>query len=282
MVGIGGGVPSQKQDIRLGDVVVGTPGHGHGGVVQYNLSTVLDDAELKTVGHLNAPPQALLRAMSGQRAEHDIQGDRLGDSINEALDKFPKLQKDNERPESSLDRLYRSDFKHTGDKTTPCTQSCDTNPSQMIARPDREGPYIHYGIIASDNVLCKNANVRDKLAANGVLCIEMEAAGLVNYFPCLVIRGIADYADTHKNDQWHGYAALAAAAYAKDLLRHVPSKMRKEKTANIHIGSLYKQQSGVAISGAMLDRHRYLQAGVVLLVGGLALFGSYCTIMFCK
>lgn len=36
--------------------------------------------------------------------------------------------------------------------------------------------------------------------------------------PCLVIKGIADYADSHRNDRWQSYAALTAAAYAKDLL----------------------------------------------------------------
>jgi nucleoside phosphorylase len=65
----------------------------------------------------------------------------------------------------------------------------------------------------------KDALVRDKLAAEkDVLCFEMEAAGLMNHFPCLVIRGICDYSDSHKNKEWQGYAAMAAASYAKDLL----------------------------------------------------------------
>jgi nucleoside phosphorylase len=65
----------------------------------------------------------------------------------------------------------------------------------------------------------KDASIRDKLAAEkDVLCFEMEAAGLMNHFPCLVIRGICDYSDSHKSKEWQGYAAIAAAAYAKDLL----------------------------------------------------------------
>jgi hypothetical protein len=51
----------------------------------------------------------------------------------------------------------------------------------------------------------------------------MEAAGLMNHFPCLVTRGICDYADSHKNKQWQGYAALAAAVYSKELLSAIPS-----------------------------------------------------------
>jgi hypothetical protein len=50
----------------------------------------------------------------------------------------------------------------------------------------------------------------------------MEAAGLMNNFPCIVIRGICDYADSHKNDRWQRYAAATAAAYAKELLAFVP------------------------------------------------------------
>ena len=78
----------------------------------------------------------------------------------------------------------------------------------------------------------KDTTVRDRLAAEkDVLCFEMEAAGLMNHFPCLVIRGICDYSDSHKNKEWQGYAAMAAAAYTKDLLcRIVPNRVEAEKT----------------------------------------------------
>jgi nucleoside phosphorylase len=55
----------------------------------------------------------------------------------------------------------------------------------------------------------------------GVFCFEMEAAGLMLDFPCIIICGICDYADSYKNKQWQGYAALVAASYTKELLRHV-------------------------------------------------------------
>jgi nucleoside phosphorylase len=58
----------------------------------------------------------------------------------------------------------------------------------------------------------------------------MEAAGLMNHFPCLVIRGICDYSDSHKNKEWQGYAAMVAAAYAKDLLYQIaPNRVEAEK-----------------------------------------------------
>lgn len=49
----------------------------------------------------------------------------------------------------------------------------------------------------------------------------MEAVGLMNHFLCMVIRGIRDYADPYKKKDWQGYAAMAAAAYAKDLLYRI-------------------------------------------------------------
>jgi len=53
---------------------------------------------------------------------------------------------------------------------------------------------------------------------------------MMNDFPCLVIRGICDYSDTHKNKEWQGYAAMAAAAYAKDLLVRIPiNKVEAER-----------------------------------------------------
>jgi hypothetical protein len=82
----------------------------------------------------------------------------------------------------------------------------------------------------------KDAKIRDAFAEqNDVLCFEMEAAGLVNHFPCLVIRGICDYSDTHKNKEWQGYAAMTAAAYAKELLyRIVPHVIsQQEAIANV-------------------------------------------------
>ena len=69
----------------------------------------------------------------------------------------------------------------------------------------------------------KDGQTRDRLAqGSGVLCFEMEAAGLMDQLPCLVIRGISDYSDSHKNKKWQGYAALTAATYGKMILSVVP------------------------------------------------------------
>ncbi|EED14423.1 conserved hypothetical protein [Talaromyces stipitatus ATCC 10500] len=116
-----------------------------------------------------------------------------------------------------------------------CEAVCGDDESKLIVRPDRndeeDNLAIHYGLIASANQLMKDALVRDRLfAEKDVLCFEMEAAGLMNHFPCVVTRGICDYSDSHKNKEWQGYAAMAAAAYTKDLLSHIPpNKVEVEK-----------------------------------------------------
>jgi nucleoside phosphorylase len=80
---------------------------------------------------------------------------------------------------------------------------------------------VHFGLIASGNQVIKDAAFRDKLnkdLGGQILCVEMEAAGLMNNFPCIVIRGVCDYADSHKNKDWQEYAAAVAAAFAKEFL----------------------------------------------------------------
>jgi nucleoside phosphorylase len=235
MVGIGGGAPSPKHDIRLGDIVVSAPRDGKGGVFQYDFGKTIQDQTFRPTGFLNQPPALLRGAMSDIRAEYESEGHHLEDAINSILEKKPSLQKKYKRPDLSSDRLYESSVVHPEGDEASCLVTCSYNPSTIVSRLERtseeDNPAIHYGLIASANQLMKDAITRDKLAAEkDVLCFEMEAAGLMNHFPCLVIRGICDYSDSHKNKEWQGYAAMAAAAYAKDLLCRIPpNKVEAEK-----------------------------------------------------
>ncbi|GLA04085.1 hypothetical protein AnigIFM60653_004123 [Aspergillus niger] len=107
-------------------------------------------------------------------------------------------------------------------KQQPCPY-CDT--SRLVRRRPRTttDPVIHHGTIASADMVMRHAATRERLRRQyRILCFEMEAAGLMNDFPCLVIRGICDYSDTHKHKIWQRYAAATAAAYAKDLLSVIP------------------------------------------------------------
>jgi nucleoside phosphorylase len=235
MVGIGGGAPSPKHDIRLGDIVVSAPRDGKGGVFQYDFGTTIQDWSFQPTGFLNQPPVLLRAAVNDLEAQYKIEGHQLEDVINGILEKKPRLRKDYKRPDLRSDRLYQSGVTHPLNNEASCAVVCNDDLSKLVLRPkrneDEDNPAIHYGLIASANQLMKDALVRDTLAVEkDVLCFEMEAAGLMNHFPCLVIRGICDYSDSHKNKEWQGYAAMAAAAYAKDLLcRIAPNRIEAEK-----------------------------------------------------
>jgi nucleoside phosphorylase len=238
MVGIGGGAPSPEHDIRLGDIVVSAPRDGRGGVFQHDFGKTIQDQSFQTTRFLSQPPAIWRTAMNGLKAQYELKGHQLETAINYAIQENPKLRKKYKRPDPSSDRLYRSEITHLANDTTSCAIVCGDNPSELVLRPERsedeDNPEIHYGLIASANRLMKDATVRDRFAAEmDVLCFEMEAAGLMNHFPCLVIRGICDYSDSHKNKEWQGYAAMVAAAYAKDLLYRIPpNKVETEKRIN--------------------------------------------------
>ncbi|KAH6978413.1 hypothetical protein EDB82DRAFT_546596 [Fusarium venenatum] len=243
MVGIGGGVPSAKHDIRLGDIVVSARGNGKGGVFQYDYGKAIQEHAFVTTGSLNQPPQLLLTALSGLEAEYELEGHQLSAHIDRALEQWPRLRQKYSRPPPASDRLYRSDVVHP-DSSDECGDVCSDDPVCLVDRKERseqeDNPAIHYGLVASANQLMKDALARDKLAASmDVLCFEMEAAGLMNHFPCLVIRGICDYSDSHKNKEWQGFAAMMAAAYAKDLLHQIPpSKVEAEKRISKILSSI--------------------------------------------
>ncbi|RAO71649.1 uncharacterized protein BHQ10_007661 [Talaromyces amestolkiae] len=199
MVGIGGGVPSRDADIRLGDIVVSQPEKGHGGVIQYDFGKSTPNGFEQT-GFLNTPPPVLLSAITKLQAYHDRGRSDLSHHLAK-LSNLPKFARDR----AGSDLLFDPKYDHEGDKNS------------------------------SGNQVMRDGRTRDKVSSEfrGVLCFEMEAAGLMNSFPCLVIRGICDYADSHKNKKWQPYAAGTAAAYAKELLLVIPAAdVLKTQTAD--------------------------------------------------
>ncbi|KAJ6081409.1 hypothetical protein N7499_006283 [Penicillium canescens] len=220
MVGIGGGVPSSNADIRLGDIVVSQPADTSGGVIQYDLGKALSGGQFQRTGMLNRPPKVLLTALATLQAHHFTEDSRVLEFISEVRAKMTSRTAAKFARPTTEDLLYQTEYDHGASNTC-----IDCDRSELTLRPSRdyEEPMIHYGLIASANQVVKDGRRRDQLARElGVLCVEMEAAGLMNDFPCLVIRGICDYADSHKNKEWQGYAAAVAAAYAKELVLVVP------------------------------------------------------------
>ncbi|KAN0066856.1 hypothetical protein V8E54_015028 [Elaphomyces granulatus] len=218
MVGIGGGVPNTNNDIRLGDVVVSKPTGAFGGVVQYDYGKRVASGEFQQTGMMNQPPQVLLNAIARLHADDMVGHNRsIAHVISDVLDTNVEMKVPFSKPADEQDTLFNAAYDHPRREDT-CI-NCDKR--RLIHRDPRTSgqPRIHYGLIASGNMVMKHGKTRDRLGKrHGILCFEMEAAGLMNQLPCLVIRGICDYSDSHKNKHWQGYAALTAAAYAKILL----------------------------------------------------------------
>ncbi|KAH7173075.1 hypothetical protein DER46DRAFT_623644 [Fusarium sp. MPI-SDFR-AT-0072] len=158
MVGIGGGAPSPKHDIRLGDIGVSASGGGRFG------------------GVLHEWTQGPLREERHQFAE----------TINMVLEKNLRLQGKYKLPEAGADRLFKSEVTHD----LSCAATCNDDVSNLVLQPerteDKDNPAIHYDRLSEEKE---------------VLCFEIEAARLINHFPCLVIGGICNYSDSYKNKE---------------------------------------------------------------------------------
>ncbi|KAJ5769237.1 hypothetical protein N7520_003796 [Penicillium odoratum] len=208
MVGIGGGVPG-KVDIRLGDIVVGTR------VMQFDFGKARQDGELQRTAIPSRPDQWLMTAVSSIRSKHEFNPSRVPSILQQKLEGRAGYG----RP-STPDRLFVATYNHSS------LGSCDEcDQSKLIPRSRRTSDpvRIHYGAIASGNLVMKDSMARDTIARQlDVICFEMETAGLMDTFPCLPIRGICDYSDSHKSKEWQRYAAATAAAYARELLEELP------------------------------------------------------------
>lgn len=88
-------------------------------------------------------------------------------------------------------------------------------------------PGIHFGTVGSGSAVIRSGRHRDSVAElDDIIAFEMEGAGVWSCVPsALVIKGVADYADSHKNKSWHVYAASVAAAGVKSLLNAWPAEL---------------------------------------------------------
>lgn len=208
LVGIAGGIWSQRQDVRLGDVVIATT------VWDWQAGKITQNG-FEHSRHPEDAPKELLRKLpefldrrerTGGLIAHRIEIMQQGQA--ERDDRWDYQGREN-------DVLFEADYPHTGART--CA-SCDNQ--KIVQRDVRSDslPYVHDGKIASGTVLLKSAEHRAALQQDDVLAVEMEACGVLDPHKFIVVRGISDYADSHKNDIWHGYAAATAAACARLLV----------------------------------------------------------------
>ena len=218
-VGIGSGVPripppdDSDDDIHLGDVVIGWAEQtGVPGVIQWDLVRYLEDGTTEPLGILDKPDRRLLSVLGLLLRNRIFERTRFPEHLKR-LQKFTGFS----HPGFEHDKLFKPTYHHVGG---PNCSSCSL--VQIAERPPRvnQDLVFHQGTIVSGDAVMKDPQRRDKISQiyYGALCFEMEAAGVMDDKRCLIIRGIANYADSHKNDLWQNYAAGTAAAFAREFL----------------------------------------------------------------
>lgn len=235
LVGIAGGVPrygpaGAASEIVLGDVIVSSPRGNHGGVLQYDKGAWKGQGRLNFRGHTNGVPGHLMAAVQNFRMEGWWSNTNISEVLKQMHQKLDeKRQHQYDDPGPNRDRLFEDSYEHQGTELDDCKDCCDAD--HIISRVERgdcanrstDQPKVHFGNIASRNQLQISAVERDRIKnEHEAICFEMEAAGVLDEHPCVVVRDICVYADSHKNKGWQNYAAATAAVYAKGLLSKIP------------------------------------------------------------
>ncbi|KIV92686.1 hypothetical protein PV10_03958 [Exophiala mesophila] len=260
IVGIAGGIPSEEHDIRLGDVVIAKPQEEHGGVIQYDFGRQSAGVFAQS-RWLNRPPQKVLGVLSTMEALSMSDSINITQHVDAAAARVPSFG----RPDLSRhpDNLFKATYNHRGRPSTSC-HHC--NALCRVTRNPRPHSRIqvHHGNVLSGNTLMRDALERDRLGSDfQALCFEMETAGLYETCPALVVRGICDYADSHKNKAWQNYAALTAAAYAKEVLHYmnpIQAQLSSETVALINTVATYEEQNSRASLDLVMSVPKKLDA----------------------
>jgi nucleoside phosphorylase len=224
VVGVCGVIPRKPDgsEIVLGDVIISD------GVVQYDFGRQLPegfvrkDTLLDSLGRPNIEIRALLGKLKGIQGRKSLR-DRMAGYMT-VLRSEPELSA--EYPGIARDKLFDPAYRHITDQKT-CDECGCNGPGVSRSRLEQGNPQstVHFGLIASGDTVMKSGEERDIIAKqDGIIGFEMESAGVWDCFPCIVIKGACDYADSHKTKVWQRYAAATAAACMKAFLFHlVPS-----------------------------------------------------------
>jgi nucleoside phosphorylase len=244
LVGICGGVPfpSERTEIILGDVIISDR------VVEYDFGRQYPDGFQRkgvvkeTLGPANRHIRTFLSALQTNRLHDQLQDDLL--KHLQCLQQ--QLNGRWQYPDTVQDQLFQTSYRHKHYHLHPDT-ACLCMDCQSISDPvcdkalkidcrklgcmgrlitrrrlsaDRPNPQVHFGSLASADTVMKSGEHRNQLAeTEKVIGFEMEGAGIWDNLPCIIIKGVCDYADSHKNKVWQNYAAATAASALKAFLK---------------------------------------------------------------
>jgi nucleoside phosphorylase len=223
VTGICGAIPftSDGVEIVLGDVIISD------GVVQYDYGRQLPerfmrkDTLLDVLGRPNKEIRSLLAKLKTIHERKALQ--RKMALCLSALQAEPELAA--KYPGVAHDKLFKASYQHEGRGGVRICEQVGCS-GELVSRyrlgVDQDcQPAVHFGLIASGDKVMKSGEDRDNVANQAnVIAFEMEGAGVWDSFPCVVIKGVCDYADSHKSKGWQRYAAATASACTKAFLEH--------------------------------------------------------------
>ncbi|KAL4867588.1 hypothetical protein BDV12DRAFT_186521 [Aspergillus spectabilis] len=253
VVGICGGAPSppEYQEVFLGDVIISDS------VIEYDFGRQYPGGYLRKTGvtdTLGRPGREIRTLLNGLRAENSRS--ELQNQTQQYLQVLQQKAVRWSHPGVS-DVLFRASYLHKHySHASPAKCSCFKSDSpenvceealgkdcdelncdsgQQIRCQEVLGanqPLIYIGPVASADTVMKSGQHRDEIARREkVIGFEMEGAGVWDNIPCIIIKGVCDYADSHKNKLWQAYAAATGASVAKALLEYWVPESREGKSS---------------------------------------------------
>ncbi|KAL3485287.1 hypothetical protein BJX62DRAFT_229608 [Aspergillus germanicus] len=236
VVGICGGAPCSptKEEVFLGDVIVSDAVIEYDFGRQYRHGFKRKTGVKDTLGRPDWKIQSLLAGLQPGQSRRDLRMKML-----RHLQALQELQPQWRRPSSADDVLYEPSYQHKHySLTLPYSCLCLDKTSDDVCQTALDTPCILLG--CADNRLCRRRRPCIETckptihigtvasADTGVIGFEMEGAGVWNTTSCIIIKGVCDYADSHKNKAWQGYAAATGAATAKAFLEYWEPTTSKE------------------------------------------------------
>ncbi|CAG7925748.1 unnamed protein product [Penicillium olsonii] len=231
MVGICGGVPNiAGNDIFLGDVIITDD------IVIYDFGKRFPAGFRRREAAVNSAANVEVRAFLNKVQTRKGCENLLG-GTNQHLTALQERIEGYRRPAGDRDQLFESTYHHKHHGTSTCkkckkdalcptaeeatceTLECDRKRLVVRSRPSSDEINIHFGRIGSGDTVMKSGEDRDRISAEeDVIAFEMEGAGICRHLPCIVVKGVCDYADSHKDKRWQKHTAAVAAACMKSLL----------------------------------------------------------------
>ncbi|KAN0087129.1 hypothetical protein V8E54_000817 [Elaphomyces granulatus] len=266
VVGICGGAPGNRlrEEILLGDVIISE------GLIQYDLGKQFPNHKFmrKDTPRDNLPrPGPKIRAALAKLQTKQGRS-WLEDKTSEYLRVLQQRLGDMVTyPGAIEDRLFKSIYQHKHHTSLECAicangdgrdDVCDMaigldceqikcDEQELVPRASLSQPFnpaVHFGLVASGDTVMKSGEDRDNIATrDGVIAFEMEGAGVwENFTGSLVIKGVCDYADSHKSKRWQNYAAATAAAVTKGFLENWNTDLPRQPSPRLRTREVYVKE----------------------------------------